>query len=207
MQTTEETHRLGKPPVSSRIAPEEVHPKEKCTPTRDMYIQSDTHRGHPADSSAWGLHLWCDITRSQQMATTETESPNQNSIVTDLISRISERFTGDRTPCRPDPQHEEVFTLLSNSRRRRVVRLLADADGEMTISELSERIAAAEVDVDRDDLSSPERKRVYSALYQTHIPKLEEHDAVSMDDDGVVTTERRFSDLRKVLQNTTELLE
>jgi DNA-binding transcriptional ArsR family regulator len=141
------------------------------------------------------------------MATTETKSPNQNSIVTNLISRISERLSGDRTPCQLDSQHEEVFTLLSNSRRRRVVRLLADADGEMTISELSERIAAAEEGVDRDDLSSSDRKRVYISLYQTHLPKLEEHDAVSMDDDGVVTTERRFPDLRKVLQNTAELLE
>lgn len=172
-----------------------------------MYNQSDTRWGRPAGASAWGRHLWSDNTRSQHMATTETESTNQNSIVTNLIRRIGNRLSGGRTTCQLDSRHEEVFTLLSNQRRRRIVRLLADADGEMTISDLSERIAAAEEGVDRDDLSRPERKRVYVTLYQCHLPKLEEHGVVSMDDDGVVTPERRFSDLRKVLQNTTELLE
>lgn len=47
---------------------------------------------------------------------------------------------------------------------------------------------------------------MYVSLYQCHLPKLEEHGVVSMDDDGGVTPERRFSDLRKVLQNTAELL-
>ncbi|WP_137287574.1 DUF7344 domain-containing protein [Halorussus salinisoli] len=75
-----------------------------------------------------------------------------------------------------------MFDLLGNSRRRRVLRHLLE-EREITLTDLSARIAAWENDVAVTDLSSRQRKQVYSSLYQTHIPRLSEHDIVAYDAD------------------------
>lgn len=73
----------------------------------------------------------------------------------------------------------EVFELLKNERRRRVIRFLKDQeDGTATLDVLAEHIAALENDIEVAQLSSSQRKRVYIGLYQCHLPK--------MDDFGVV---------------------
>ena len=77
---------------------------------------------------------------------------------------------------------DEVFEMLQNERRRRILRYLLDADDVMTIGELAERIAAVENDTSVAALNSTQRKRVYVALYQTHLPK--------MDDVGVIDYDR-----------------
>lgn len=77
---------------------------------------------------------------------------------------------------------DEVFEMLQNERRRRILRYLLDADDVMTIGELAERIAAVENDTTVAALNSTQRKRVYVALYQTHLPK--------MDDVGVIDYDR-----------------
>jgi hypothetical protein len=75
-----------------------------------------------------------------------------------------------------------AFDLLKNERRRRVLHYLADADGQVTLGDLAEHIAALENDTTVQALTSTERKRVYVGLYQVHLPK--------MDDAGVVTFDR-----------------
>jgi len=74
---------------------------------------------------------------------------------------------------------DQVFDLLSNSRRRFVLHHLKQADGPVRLSELAAEIAAIENEVSVDELTSQQRKRTYVALYQTHIPKLEDAGAVS----------------------------
>lgn len=78
------------------------------------------------------------------------------------------------------PSREVMFDLLGNSRRRRVLRHLLD-QREITLTNLSARIAAWENDTTVSDLSSRQRKQVYSSLYQTHIPRLSDHDLVTYD--------------------------
>lgn len=80
------------------------------------------------------------------------------------------------------PSREVMFDLLGNSRRRRVLRHLLDQQ-TITLTKLSARIAAWENDTTVADLSSRQRKQVYSSLYQTHIPRLSEHDLVEYDAD------------------------
>ena len=75
-----------------------------------------------------------------------------------------------------------AFDLLKNERRRRVLHYLADDDGQVTLGDLAEHIAALENDTTVQALTSTERKRVYVGLYQVHLPK--------MDDAGVVTFDR-----------------
>lgn len=79
---------------------------------------------------------------------------------------------------------DTVFHLLQNSRRRSVLRLLiaCDADG-VSMREVAERVAAWENDTTVSRLSSMERQRVYIALYQSHLPKLDDHGVIEYDRD------------------------
>jgi len=74
---------------------------------------------------------------------------------------------------------EEAVLAIQNSRRRHVLVLLDEQDEPMTTSQLAEEIAAIEQDKEISQLNSQERKRVYIALYQKHLSKLDEVDAIN----------------------------
>jgi len=76
-----------------------------------------------------------------------------------------------------------IFELLKNRRRREVLAYLLEAEETVTLGELAEQIAAWENDIDIAALSSDQRKRVYVALYQTHLPKMDDAGIVEYDQD------------------------
>lgn len=78
----------------------------------------------------------------------------------------------------------DVYHLLSNRRRRAALTTLWDAERELTLRELSERIAAAEAGV--EPAPRPLRESVYNALHQTHLPKLATFGLVDYDGDRKV---------------------
>jgi hypothetical protein len=78
---------------------------------------------------------------------------------------------------------DEIFTMLSNRRRRYVVHALSRDEADHDLGSLAEQVAAWEYDVDVGELSYNERKRTYTALQQTHLPK--------MDDAGLVEFDKR----------------
>lgn len=69
---------------------------------------------------------------------------------------------------------DRVFELLKNSRRRETLRYLDDHDGEASLSEVAEHIAAVENDTTPRAITSQQRKRVYVGLYQSHLPKMDD---------------------------------
>lgn len=73
----------------------------------------------------------------------------------------------------PRPSEDELFDMLANSRRRHVIDLLAAEQERHDIGTLSTRIAARENDIEVKAVTSNERKRVYTALQQSHLPKLD----------------------------------
>jgi DNA-binding transcriptional ArsR family regulator len=73
-----------------------------------------------------------------------------------------------------------LFDLLQNNRRRAVLRTL-DEQGELTLSQLAEVIAAEENDVLPSEVSKSARRSVYISLYQRHVPKLAEYGVVDYD--------------------------
>lgn len=75
---------------------------------------------------------------------------------------------------------DEAFGLLQNGRRRTVVRQLRSTP-ETTIGDLAERVAAEEYDTTREQIRSEDRKRVYIALYQSHLPALADAGVVTYD--------------------------
>lgn len=79
---------------------------------------------------------------------------------------------------------EEVFEVLSNTRRRYVLHVVAGDESEThEVGALSERIAAWENGVDRSAVTYQERKRVYTSLQQLHLPRLDRADLVDYDKD------------------------
>lgn len=78
---------------------------------------------------------------------------------------------------------EHVFEVLSNERRRLVLRYLREEDASdgVAFRDLVDQVAAWENDTTIDRLDSSDRKCVYTALRQTHLPKLDELDVVEYD--------------------------
>lgn len=81
-----------------------------------------------------------------------------------------------------------VFGILSNRRRRLVLRVLKRRTEPVDIRELSERVAALEHDVAPESVTYRQRKSVYTSLHQNHLPQMVEAGMLEMD--------RRWENLR-----------
>lgn len=100
---------------------------------------------------------------------------------------------------------DDVFDVLRNQRRRDVlVYLVGTEDNTATLSELAEHVAAKENDIDRSELSSTQRKRVYIGLYQCHLPKMDDLDVVDYDQDRGTVELRNGSKLLSYLPEAEE---
>lgn len=86
--------------------------------------------------------------------------------------------------------HEEVFSLLSNQRRRYTVRACHQLETPIELGELAEYIAAEESDKSISEITGEERRRVYTSLQQVHIDKLEEASVIKCEQKTITPTER-----------------
>jgi len=77
---------------------------------------------------------------------------------------------------------DDCFELLSNHRRRYVLHYLREHDEPATLGDLADQIAAWENEIEIDDVSYDERKRVYTSLQQVHLPRMDDMDVVEFDD-------------------------
>lgn len=99
----------------------------------------------------------------------------------------------------------EVFELLKNERRRRVIRFLKEQeDNEIKLSSLAEHIAALENDIDVAQLSSSQRKRVYIGLYQCHLPKMDDFGVIEFRKNRGIITLRDTTPLEPYLTVASE---
>lgn len=87
------------------------------------------------------------------------------------------------------PDRDEIHDLLSNHRRRYVLHYCKQNDPPVTLSELAEQVAAWEQGKSIAELTSAERKRVYTSLQQTHLDRLAEAGMVQYDGDEIELTE------------------
>ncbi|WP_178916445.1 hypothetical protein [Natronomonas gomsonensis] len=82
---------------------------------------------------------------------------------------------------------EAVFETLSSQRRRYTLHYLKQRQEPVTVRDLSEQVAAWENGIDRESVTPKLRKRVYTALHQTHLPKMSQLEVIEYDSDrGVV---------------------
>lgn len=101
------------------------------------------------------------------------------------------RSANTKSKCEPDRgtdlSKDEIFDALSNHRRRYTLHYLRRHDGTAAIGGLSEAIAAWENDTSIENITSNERKRVYTALQQFHLPKMDRKGIVEYDQrEGIV---------------------
>lgn len=75
----------------------------------------------------------------------------------------------------------QVFDAAKNLRRRYALYHLKREGGSVELGELAEQVAAWENDTTVEQITAEQRKSVYSALYQTHLPRLEEAGVLTYD--------------------------
>jgi hypothetical protein len=76
---------------------------------------------------------------------------------------------------------DQIYHLLQNERRRNVLRYLHDTEGQVSMRDIAEQVAAWENDSTVQAITSSERQRVYIPLYQSHLPKLDEEGIIEYD--------------------------
>jgi len=104
-----------------------------------------------------------------------------NAVGTENVETGSQSARGEKTE-EQGPQSlplNQVFDVLKNERRRYVLKYLRRTEGQVSLGEVAEQIAAWENDKAVRNISSSERKRVYVGLYQCHLPKMDSMDVVS----------------------------
>ncbi|WP_248903836.1 DUF7344 domain-containing protein [Halocatena marina] len=83
----------------------------------------------------------------------------------------------------PTLERDDVFHLLQNQRRRSVLRYLFEnpAIDSVEMRVVTEQVAAWENNTTVTKLTSNARQRVYIALYQSHLPKLDDAGVIAYD--------------------------
>lgn len=89
---------------------------------------------------------------------------------------------------------DELFHLLQNERRRRALDYLRRQEGPIRMRDVVDHVAAEEHDTSPEALRSDERKRVHIALYQSHLPKLDQVGVIDYNQDRGVVTRTSLAD-------------
>lgn len=82
-----------------------------------------------------------------------------------------------------DLSRDAIFEVLRNQRRRYVLHYLKQQDEPVQLQELIEQVAAWENDKPVEEVTSEEHQRVYVALMQTHLPRMEAADVINYDEE------------------------
>lgn len=96
---------------------------------------------------------------------------------------IGVRTVPNRTRNGTEIGRDAVFDVLSNARRRYAIELLNQHEpgDEIELGDLVEYVAARENDTTIANVDYKQRKRVYSSLRQTHLPKLDDCGLIEYD--------------------------
>uniref|UniRef100_UPI003F7B2881 DUF7344 domain-containing protein n=1 Tax=Halomicrococcus sp. SG-WS-1 TaxID=3439057 RepID=UPI003F7B2881 len=98
------------------------------------------------------------------------------SVTTETLSEDAPELPSEETPT--ELPKDKIFHILQTQRRRDALRYLKANEGPVEMRALAEQVAAWENDTTVAALSSDERQRVYIALYQSHLPKLDEEGVI-----------------------------
>ncbi len=98
-------------------------------------------------------------------------------------------------------ERAEIFEVLRNQRRRYALHVLKRDGREVELGTLAQQVAAWEYETSLEDVTPAQRKRVYTTLQQTHLPKMDEAGILSFDSDaGVVAPTERTADISVYLE-------
>lgn len=112
------------------------------------------------------------------------------------IRLVTQAQSESDTKRAPELSIDDRFEILKNNRRRIVLEYLQQQDDPVELSALADHVTAIENDTDVDSITSSERKRVYVALYQFHLPKMAGMDIIEYDQDrGLISLTDRGASL------------
>jgi len=112
---------------------------------------------------------------------------------------------GEATSGDDRPSRDEVFTALSNRRRRNVIVYLKQHGDDAEVRDIAEQLAAWENDVSIPEVTYKQRKRVYTALHQSHLPKLAEYRFIDYESNrGIVSLTEESKQLEMYLEVVSE---
>ena len=125
----------------------------------------------------------------------ESYSPNE--------SGVTAGESGDERQIEVDePTKEEIFDVLSNERRRCTLYYLTEhGDDSVSLREVVDYVSAWENGKPIGEVSSSERMCTYSALHQSHLPKLAKRGLIDYD------SQRGEITLREAARDATMYLE
>lgn len=104
---------------------------------------------------------------------------------------------------------DDIFHFLQCRRRRLTLKYLQEDTSEepVVMSDIAEHIAALEHDTTVRALRSQERQRVYIALYQSHLPKMEKAGIISYNQNrGLVESTELMAEFAPYLHNEPSVL-
>lgn len=82
------------------------------------------------------------------------------------------------------PSPDELYNVFANKRRRYTLHYLQQVDERADLGKIAEQVAAWEYGKEPQEVTSNERKYVYSALQQRHLPKMHNIGLVEFDKRG-----------------------
>ncbi|MCU4741440.1 DUF7344 domain-containing protein [Natronoglomus mannanivorans] len=95
----------------------------------------------------------------------------------------------------------EIFEVLRNQRRRYVLQYLKQDGRAVELGDLAQQVAAWEYETTLEEVTPAQRKRVYTTLQQTHLPKMDESGILSFDSDrGIIESTTRTQDISIYLE-------
>lgn len=100
---------------------------------------------------------------------------------------------------------DTLFHLLENRRRRWTIRYLKRRGGRAELGDLAEQVAAWENGITPNQVTSNQRKRIYTSLQQRHVPQLDEAGVVDFDQNrGSVEVTSQMQELDVYLEVVPE---
>ena len=95
----------------------------------------------------------------------------------------------------------EIFEVLRNQRRRYVLHYLKQDGRPVELGDLAQQVAAWEYETTPEEVTPEQRKRVYTTLQQTHLPKMDEAGIVTFDSDaGLIEVTDRTAEVAIYLE-------
>jgi len=109
---------------------------------------------------------------------------------------------GDEDDAPDEPLSKgEIFEVLRNQRRRYVVQYLKQDDRPVELGDLAQQVAAWEYETTLEGVTPEQRKRVYTTLQQTHLPKMDSTGILRFDsDEGRIESTDRTQDISVYLE-------
>ena len=125
-----------------------------------------------------------------------TKSTGETRGDTSSTEELGPRTTSGRVSNQKHVSADEIFSVLSHRRRRFAIHYLKRVEGPVKLGDLAEQVAAWEYDKEIHEVTSDERKRVYTALQGSHLIPMEKAGIVLYDKDrGIIESTSVLGDI------------